>query len=203
MKTYWDFAEKERAKLTEEEVKVLLDVELMTKGVKKVIAPELKVIQEVKVATETWFEVDDIFFKDAETAQKFIALDPRKSTYDYASGYDYRYAEPFKQEITQKTLYSQQEVLNLSTILKQNKQAKEENEKLLSQYDKDIKEQNKVLNCVWEDYWQCRARESDLQKIRDTKSEYLKMTNNDEVLAIEFLKKIYSEIDINEALEIQ
>ena len=52
MKTYWDYSEKERAKLTEEEIKELLDVELMTKGIKKITAPELKVIQEVKVNTE-------------------------------------------------------------------------------------------------------------------------------------------------------
>lgn len=201
MKTYWDYTEKERAELTEEEVRGLLDVELMTKGVKKITVPVLKSIQEVSVASEIWFEVDGIFFKDADTAQKFLTLDPRKSTYDYACGYDYHYACPIEQKIEQKTLYSQQGLLNLSTVLKQNKQAKEENEKLTSAYDKDIEEQNKILDAVWSDWWRCRDRASELQKIVDTKAEYLKMTDNNEDMALDFLKKVYSEEDIKEAFK--
>ena len=202
MKTYWDYKEKERARLTEEEVRELLDVELMTKGVKKIIAPILKPIQEVKVNTEIWFEVDTVFFKDAETAQKFLTLDPQKSTYDYACGYDYHYACPIEQNIEQKKLYTQQDLLNLATILKQNKQAKEENEKLTSAYEKDIKEQNKVLDAVWSDWWKCKDRACELQKIVDTKTEYLKMTDGNEEIAMGFLKKIYTEEDIKEALEV-
>lgn len=201
MKTYWDYSEKERAKLTEEEIKGLLDVELMTKGVKKITAPILKPIQEVSVASEIYFEVDGVFFKDAETAQRFLTLDPKKSVYDYACGYDYHYACPIKQTIEQKTLYSQQGLLNLATILKQNKQAKEENERLTSDYDKAIKEQNKVLNEVWSDWWRCKERDCELQKIIDTKTEYLKMTDNNEDMTMAFLRKIYNEEDIKEALE--
>ncbi len=201
MKTYWDYNEKERAKLTEEEIRELLDVELMTKGVKKITVPVLKPIQEVSVASEIWFEVNGTFFKDAETAQKFLTLDPRKSTYDYACGYDYHYACPIEQKIEQKTLYSQQGLLNFATILKQNKQAKEENQELTSDYEKNIKEQNKVLDCVWEDWYGCRDRACELKKIVDTKVEYLRMADNNEDIAMEFLKKIYSEEDIKEALE--
>jgi len=202
MKTYWDYTEKERARLTEAEVRELLNVELMTKGVRKIIAPELKPIQEVKVNTETWFEVDGNFFKTAELAQKFIALDPRKSSFDYACGYDYHYACPVEQKIEQKSLYSQQDLLNLATILKQNKQAKEENERLTSAYDKAIKEQNKVLDCVWEDWWNCINRARELNDIVKTKEEYLKMADNNEEIAMGFLRKVYAEEDIKEALEI-
>ena len=106
-----------------------------------------------------------------------------------------------KQIIEQKNLYSQQELLNLATILKQNKQAKEKNEELTSSYEKAIKEQNKVLDEVWSDWWRCKERAYELQKIIDTKAEYLKMTDNNEEVAMSFLKKIYSEEDIKEALE--
>ncbi len=201
MKTYWDYSEKERTKLAEEEVRSLLDMELMVKGVKKIVAPMLKPIQEVSVNTEIWFEVDGVFFKDAETAQKFLALDPKKSTYEYACGYDYHYATSIEQNIEQKKLYKHQDLLNLATILKQNKQAKEENEQLTSAYEKNIKEQNKVLDAVWSDWWRCRDRACELQKIVDTKTEYLRMADGNEEIAMDFLKKIYTEEDIKEALE--
>lgn len=201
MKTYWDYAEKERAKLTEQEVSNLLDVELMTKGVKKIIAPELKPIQEVSIASETWVEVDGVFFKTADLAQKFLALDPRKSTYEYACGYDYHYACPLEQKIEQKSLYAHQDLLNLATVLKQNNQAKEENIKLTEAYNKNIKEQEKILNYVWEDWWNCKRRAEELNRIIATKQEYLKMADDNEDLAMAFLKKIYSDEDIKEALE--
>lgn len=202
MKTYWDHSEKERAKLTEDEVRNLLDVELMTKGVKKINAPILKLIQKVSIASEIWFEVGGISFKEAETAQKFIALDPRKATYDYGCGYEYQYAEQIEQKIEQKKLYSHQELLNLTTVLKQNKQAKDENDRLLADYDKAYKEQNLILDEVWTDYWKCKDRAYELEKILETNDEYLKMTDNDKELALAFLKKIYSEEDIKEAFEV-
>jgi hypothetical protein len=201
MKSYWDLSDKAKAQLTEAEVREYLDVELMVKGVKKVIAPVLKPIQAVEVKTETWFEVDGTYFNDAETAQKYLALNPKKSTYDYTAGYDYHYACPIEQKIEQVQLYNQQELLNLAIILKQNKQSKEENEKATHDYDKAIKAQNIVLDDVWTDYWRCRERAEELKRIVSTKAEYLKMTGGDEVIALEFLKKVYSETDIKEAFE--
>lgn len=202
MKTYWDYSDKEKAKLTQEEVKSLLDVELMTKGVKKVEAPVLKEIKPVKVAKDLWFEVENIYFKTAEQAQSFLALNPMKSAYDYSVGYDYKYSQEFEQTIKQQELFNRQEVLNLKTVLKENTEAKNHNEKAVSDYEKQVKEQDKILNGVWEDWWRCKERAAELQKVIDTKTEYLRMTDNNEELALSFLKKVFTEEDINEALEI-
>ncbi len=200
MNTYWDYSDKERANLTEDEVRSLLDVELMIKGIKKVVVPILKQIEGVKLDHEIWFRVDDIYFKTIEQAQTFINLEPYNTAYEYTCGYDYRYAKPLSKIITQENLYSHQQLLNMKEILSENKQAQEENDRMTTKYEKDIAEQNRILDTVWEDWWRCKNRQAELQKILNTKSEYLKMTEGNEELAMSFLKKIYTEEDINEAL---
>ena len=199
MRTYWDYSEKERSEMKREEVEALLDVELMTKGVKKIDAPILKPIKKVEVATEIWFEVDGVFFKTAELAQQFLVLDPRKSTYEYGCGYDYHYACEIELKIKQTTLYSRQELLNLSTVLKENKAAKEYNESASSVYEKQEKEVNRVLSGVWEDWYQCQEKAEKHKRVFTTAAEYLKLTNEDQDLADAFLKKVFSEEEIREA----
>ena len=199
MKTYWDYSEKERSNMSREQIEALLDVELMTKGAKKIEAPSLKTIKEVKVAMEMWFEVDGTFFKTAELAQQFLTLDPRHSTYDYACGYDYQYAKEIRPQIEQKQLYSRQELLNLATTLKENKAAKEYNEGATSTYEKEKKEMDKVLDGVWEDWYECKQKAEKHKAVFATSVEYLKLTNDDIDLANAFLKKVYTEQEIKDA----
>ncbi len=201
MKTYWDYSEKERSEMMEEQVRSLLDVELMTKGVKKVEAPILKPIQSVKVATEIWFEVNGAFFKSAELAQQFLALDPRKSTYEYSCGYDYRYACVIEPKIEQTQLYSRQELLNLATILQENKAAKDYNEQATTEYEKQKKETDKVLEGVWSNWYECRKEAAEHKKLRDTYDEYVTLTKGDIALAETFLKKVYTEEEVQATRE--
>ena len=74
MKTYWDYTERERSEMTEDQVTALLDVELMSKGVLKVVAPILNKIEPVDLPTETKYEAGGILFVTVEQAQAFLAL---------------------------------------------------------------------------------------------------------------------------------
>jgi hypothetical protein len=198
MKTYWEYTTAEKVKMTEDDVKALLDIELMTRGFKKVNPLVLKPIEEIKLETETWFEVCGILFPSATKAQEFLALEPR--IYSYQISYDYKYAELAKSVIEQKLLYKKQDVLNLATVISQNTATKKENEKAIEEFEKAHKEQEAVLNCVWEDYWECQRHQRALDEIIATKQEYLRMTEGNEEVAIQFLKRIYSETEITEAL---
>lgn len=199
MKTYWDYSEKERSEMGEEQIRALLDVELMSKGVKKVEAPILKPVKSVEIETEVWFEVGDVFFKTAEQAQQFLALNPKHSTYEYSCGYDYHYAAEIESEIKQSSLYSRQALLDLASILKENKAAKAYNEDISSAHEKRTEEVDKVLNGVWEDWYECKTKAAQHRKVLETRSEYMKLTDNNADLADTFLKKVYSTEEIKEA----
>jgi len=199
MKTYWDYTEKERSEMTHDDVTALLDVELMTKGVKKLLPVELRKIEQIEVAQKIWFECGGILFETAEQAQKFLALLPKKSEYNYSIGYDYHFAEDLDPEIKQVKLYLEQEVLNLATILSRNKESKEYNERITSEFNKAKEEQDKILKGVWEDWYFCGDKAAKFRDILNTRKEYLRMTNNDAKLADDFLRKIYADGEIAEA----
>lgn len=201
MKTYWDYSERERSRMTQEEVQGLMDVELMTKGVKKIEAPVLKEIKAVSVGKEVWFEVDGVYFKSADDCQKFLALSPKKAMYDYACGYDYTYATEIDTRIEQKELYSRQGLLDLATVLKENKAAKEYNEKVTNEYEKAVKGVLKVTNGVWEDWYVCRDKAARLKGVINTSAEYVRLADGNKEVARQFLLKIYTEDEIKEAEE--
>jgi len=200
MKTYWDYSEKERSQMSEEEVKSMLDVELMEKGVLKVLPPVLRSVENIEVSRKTYFEAGGIVFETATAAHDFLALHPFREAYDYyGGGCDYKYVEPIESEVKQVTLCSKQDVFNLKTILSKNKEAKSYNEEAEQKYKKACEAQDKVLNGVWEDWWKCKELATKHQKVMDTKKEYLDLTAGDETLAFTFLAKVFSQDEINEA----
>jgi len=202
MKTYWDYTEKERSLLTEAEVTATLDVELMSRGVLKVAMPELRKIEEVKLDTVIYYEVNGIFFESAAKAQEMLALKPMCSSYDYyGAGYDYQYAKPLEGKIEEKKLYRQVDLQGLKLVLVKNKEAKDFNEKAKSEYEKAAKSMDAVLNGVWEDWYRCRELAAEHQKVMDTKKEYLALTDGNEEMATTFLKKLYACDKIQEAIE--
>jgi hypothetical protein len=194
MKTYWDYSEKERSQMSEEDVRSLLDVELMSKGVLKVVEPTLREIKTFNISQITYYEVNGVFFETADQAQKFLELNPLTSEYDYyGAGYDYKYAAPGSREIKQVMLYDRQEVLNLKIVLTENKIAKEENEKIVRMYNKATEEQNEVFKGVWDDWFDQKNRAFEHQKIQDTRAKYLELAKGDAGIAEIFLKKVFSE----------
>lgn len=202
MKTYWDYTEKERSEMTEENVRALLDTELMTKGVLKVEDVKLREVPTVQIDKETWYEVNGVLFKTAEQAAKFLELDPHRSNYNYSYGSEFSYAEPidtYYRDIKQVKMCNRTQVMNLGKTLAEIKQAREHNEKATASQGEAMKAVDKVLCGVWEDWYAQQAQAKRHEKIIQTFKEYEKMTDGDTAMAMEFLKKAFTEDEIQEA----
>jgi hypothetical protein len=201
MKSYWEYTEKERSEMSEEDVTGKLDIELMQKGVVKVVAPTLKEVKEIKVESKDFFEVDGIIFDSVDSAQKFLALNPSKKNYDYdGAGWDFQYAEPIDAKIVSVRLYPKQVIISLRPELNKNAEAKKWNDNVQKQYDDACKDQSTVLKGVWDDWYECRTKAERYKKIVDTKAEYMKMCNGDERVAESFLVKTFGEESVKEAI---
>lgn len=206
MRTYWDYSEKERLALSKEEVKALLDLHLMEKGVLKVKAPELVKIEEAPVLNQhKVFKVEAgynaIAFECIEEAQAFIDLKPMKLDYDYSLDSKYLRAVPLESKVEMVMVYDRTELINASSILKSIKAAKENNDKLEAEFTKANTAVESCLNEVWNDYWLCKNTGEKHEKLINTWKEYLAMTNGDEKVASGFLKKAFSVEKIREASE--
>jgi hypothetical protein len=211
MKTYWSYEPKERSLLTDDDVRKLLDYELMEKGVAKVVAPEmLPVPAEVQVTKTVLFQIQSagkygrqshaLLFATVEDAQKAMTLIVGEEDHDYESGS--QYVRPITDKtVTTVELISAEEHARVSATLKERKQAMDANEKARAQFAKDSKAQQDVLDKVWQDWHEQREFRAKCQRVRDTREEYIRMCDGDAEIAEKFLAKLYRPDEIADANE--
>jgi hypothetical protein len=212
MNRYWNFSERERSELTGDNVRALLSVEMMEKGVLKVEPPVLMELQPCDVPTVAAYEVlyhgeyssdhsSGFAFATAGEADSFIALHPLliDTRWEYGST---KFLVPCQEMKIQKIeLPNEVAMTNKAVILKANKAAKEANEKSQSQYHKDMKSVEDATKGVWDDWHECREKAARCKKVADTRAEYVTLSGGDKAIAEEFLKKAFDEERLKEAAE--
>lgn len=205
MKTYWDYEEAERATLTEEQVRVLLDVHLMEKGVLRVEPPALKEVKPLPDLKRVTVYVvhglrNQLAFSTRSQAEQFVALNPMTVGYEWEWGSKLEYCKPVEQSLVkEEQRYDYHDLFSKQAIIRENKAAEEANEKSQREYQEAAKKMNAVLNQVWEDWHTMMSTDREHRKLAATFEEYKRMTGGDEELAAEFLRKIFSVTQILEA----
>lgn len=195
MKTYWDYSDKERSELTSEQVTALLDVELMTAGVLKPVAPVLEEVPSNPVGPRQKFYGIEavgkygssahigIVFSTIEDAERFIALSPCIREYDYEVGTEFTYVTRLSDaKIAVEDLYSITQINEFRSALKRRKSASES-------------------NGVWDDWHQHRSFSDEMHRVVSTFKEYLSLTKGDPNLALTFLEKALTHDTVNQARE--
>ncbi len=210
---YWDKSERERAELQEEDVRAMLDVERMEKGLTKPRPPAMRTEPDCEPKTVQFFRVgyksdryygsreffDSIFFT-AEDAQAFINLGPRACSSDYQTG-DVKYAvEPEDLAIEAVNIATREEINSLKPRLIERKAAREENSKSQTVYDELCTKWDSGADDIWEDWHKQRRTTEKHQSVMDTWEEY-KALAGDERTAATFLGKAFSALDIAAAFE--
>lgn len=214
MKTYWDHTEQERSLLTDDDVKLMLDVELMKAGVRKPIAPTLKEVPKSPLGEKkryygiegkTKYGSDSaigVVFPTAEAAQAFIDLNPLRSDYDYEIGSEFRYSIALQDaKIVSEELYSMEQINEFRSSLKHRKSLSEENQRLQSKFTEESNKAEKITDGVWADYYKCQSKSKELEAIIETYKKYLSLTKGDVDMALTFLYKVNSLTEVNEARE--
>jgi ribosomal protein L12E/L44/L45/RPP1/RPP2 len=206
MKTYWDYTEKERSEMTEEQVKGFLDCELMSKGILKPAPIVLETVEQIDLPTVTcyrlkhdWREIGPLFAKheDALAASRMELL---------IDDSDYQTVKSFVAPMTgvsviEVALPPMSCKATAFAALSAAKQRKKRNDNAQAEFDKATKEAEKATSEVWDDWYSCHSMASGHRKIIDTMAEYTKLTGGDENLASTFLAKAFSEDRIREAFE--
>jgi hypothetical protein len=212
MNRYWDANEIDRAKFTRDEVKAMLTVELMEKGVATVESPTLIDVSEIELDSETFYGVEydgawaktalDLVFATKEDAHAFTELAVSKSEYEYSIGEKYRFGKPLTGlAVTTVGLCRHSDVLTMTARLKQQHADKEENNKRMSNYNAAAKAVDDATSGVWDDWHNCVATDARMRKIAATFSEYTETCNGDITAATTFLFKLYDRDDVEKAAE--
>ena len=207
MKTYWDYTDKERSAMSEEQVRGFLDCELMSKGVLKPEPLKLETVDEIKLPTTTfyrlkrdWQFVGDIVFAKYEDALAVSRMDLRHIDSDYQTGRDF--ASTFdKLAVVEVAVSGDCYKAEAKAALVQEKERKERNKKAQDAFDKASEDVTKATSDIWSDWYSCQSQSREHQRIVDTLAEYTKIAGGDEHLAATFLAKAFSEDQISDAFK--
>ena len=207
--SYWDLSEKERAALTEEQVRAFTNYELMQNGV--IRAGELELIDEPS-APEPDLEVfvakvgyhrDDIAWETAEQAKASIEGCIGQLSNHYLAGSESVHEVlPITDEaVVAVRAYSTAGFARAKEDLNAQKAAKAENNSRRQDHSKHLEKQDAALKGMWEDWYRCIGVGRCVAKLEATRAEYLTMTGGDEKMAETFLAKAFDADEREEAAE--
>lgn len=201
MKSYWDLSDKERANLTEEEIKNFFPYELMAAGVVPPKEPILKEIKQLDIVPEkqfykVQFNYRIILFDNMDDARKFAEMNSYDEDSDYKTGDKFKFATLHQNKtINVSNIYSIEQIEKYRTQLEYNKEAKESNEKALEAYKKESQAAENAVTGIWRDYFKIQNEVQRAKHILETYTSYIRIADNENV-AFKFLEKAFSKEEI-------
>lgn len=209
MQRYWDYSEKERAAMTEEQVEQLLGYELMERGVLKVDPPAIQTMLPVDMPKRRVFSLAEtdqygnakpigISFDTIGQAEACLAAVPMMRVHEWNVE---QHVAPIKGiTVIAEELPDTAAVLAAKATTDDNRRRKNENDEAQRQYEAAVKKVSDATSDVWSDWHDCRRKADEAKKIRDTFDEYKRMTGGNEEMARAFLAKAFDASEIEEAL---
>jgi hypothetical protein len=209
VKTYWDYAETERAKLTYEQVEKLLAYELMEQGVLVVEPLALEEVKPLDLPKRRVFVLHEangysgtssigIGFATIEQAEAALAAVRFVHETPWDSTPHYRAARALT--IVAEEAPTEEAVAAAKVQIAENKRRTEANAKAKQKHEESQKKVADATSGIWSDWHACREQEAHHQKIRDTLATYLGMTDGNETLARAFLAKAFPADEIEAAV---
>lgn len=207
-KSYWEFSDKERSELTENEVTRLLDAELMVNGVMRPEKPPaILTVADLDLPKRAFARVSfgpyggeksAVVFDTIEQAEAFVKLSPRLVVDDWETRQKYTKGLEGAQ-VSTELFTDEGEVVAAKVELKRIVAQRAEIERAQREYAEQSKKVESVTSRVWDDWHAQRSTANDMIKVQITFDEYVKMTQGNHGLAISFLLKIFDAEKIRNA----
>ncbi len=204
---YWDHSEKERAALTEDQIKAMLTVEMMEKGVLNPgPSPELSTPKQADLpkttfyrpTCESYYGKPNVLFTTMEDAQAFVALKPRAWQRDYQADTDYAIgAKTLSVEVIE--LPEEDVITTRREELRRIHAENEANKKKIEAHAEAVKKADKVTDGVWDDWHECKGKGREYGRVIATFNSYASLADGNEATARKFLAKAYPEQTIVDA----
>lgn len=203
MKRLEDYTREELINITDEEKKLLIEIEAMCEGVE--IPEEPKYLEEVFVDRPDMevyeVEVGDLIYTSKEEAEKVVSFLNSTSRgeldYKYENGYDRKYYKPVNDLVSAKSIraYSYEKYQQIGKLLKANKNAKEVNNKLKSEYTDAVKGYNDIVAEVQEAIDNAVYAQQTEERYKIAYARYIELANGDKEVAQKFFRNTYGNLD--------
>lgn len=202
MKNFEDLSDKEVLDLTESEIQLYIDIELMKAGVVKPIMPKAPKHEVINLKYDEYYAVkvyyNQIVFDSFEKANIFVDLYPQTldQLYDFPKPHNYRLRKDSDLSIEKIKVVRESEVDKYRDVMSKRKKEDEEYAKLKKEYDKEVSALEEIRDRIWDRVNAAQAHYDKVSRISKTWQEYLDLADQKEVIALGFLLKAFSKQDV-------
>lgn len=213
---FWDLSTKERAALKEEDLRAMINVELMEKGVLRVEAPKMEEIAEVELHTRTMFTVEceeksDRYNKETfpvcwpteEEAVRFLSSGALVLKRDWRLGNEYQHVAPSTLKVVAIQVYDYAELVNAKSALDENEAKKKRNKEAMDAFAAASKRVEETTRDLWSVYYGAVATAEEMKSLTRTWNDYMEMTGKQPDIAARFLMKAVGRDKLAEFFEWQ
>lgn len=211
MKKINEMTEQEIIALSDEDVQKMIKLRMMEEGIKLLDKPKVPELFEIEPADIQYFSIpllEGFAFTNLEEATKVAetlknAKSLRKVDYDWNKlGSEYKYLKKSERykfngnsdfDILSGWAYSNELYAKISSFAAQNKVMKEQAEKDLKEYKKQLSESAELIQEITEHVREVRNKYDRLETLsRKFATDYYPLSNNDEDMAMKFMAKAYT-----------
>lgn len=205
MLNYWDLPERDRAKLTEQELEAFVAAECMQQGVLRAKPLELVPEPEMPDADASVFVLrlgyhGVLAFTSSDDADRVKALVSATLGCHYVNGQSIDYLAKADLAVESRRVFSEGAVAQLRSAIERSTAAKQENAKRRADWEKSRDAESKALQGLYADWHECGRKALRMREIADVFADYVK-TAGDAETAARFLQKVFARDEIDEAAE--
>ncbi len=211
MKRINEMTEQEIIALSDEDVQKMIKVRMMEEGIKLLDKPKVPELFEIEPTDIQYFSIpllEGFAFTNLEEATKVAetlknAKSLRKVDYDWNKlGSEYKYLKKSERykfngnsdfDILPGWAYSNELYAKISSFAAQNKVMKEQAEKDLKEYEKQLSESAELIQEITGRVREVRNKYDRLETLsRKFATDYYPLSDNDEDMAMKFIAKAYT-----------
>lgn len=207
MKKITEMSDAEIIILTNEELETLIKFDMAQQGIKIIEKPKEPEYISIPEKDKTVFTVSgtDLIFEDRQHAQAIsdtlLAIRGESFKSSYNSDYNLRYIKKTKLDrydydkigtISSESYYKKETVDNIEENVKANNKLKKQYENEFADYQEAYDSAKNIREDIYNAYEVACVKQRNMILMKSKFSDYLKLANQDQEIAMNFLKKAYT-----------
>lgn len=199
MKRYTDYEPAELAKLEDDSILTLIEIEIATEGIIPVEAPQLLPVPPVDLdKTMEAVECRGILFENAEDAMVFQKMKVLHENYSNATGgYSYKFLQPeaeghYNTGIETKKFYDKQILLKVQELLTERDRIQTINNEAEDEFSSYQKSTREIRSKVWAAVHEARDEMQRIERAKEVYQKHLILADGDERIADNFFFDAYN-----------
>lgn len=194
MKRYNEMSREELVALTDDQVRKLIEIEVMVAGIKPVDPPiEPTLESEGITANVIGYKVGDLIFLDEKDARIVADLPAMKTAYSYHISYKYCWLEKMDARIEKVAFYRQDDVMRIATVLKENESRREIYNRQKQTYEEFLRQITGLSDAVWQAFREALDRQRAIDGGKRAYQKYLSLADGDHQVAQKFFRDAFKD----------